>query len=304
MPAWVKLAGLALQISIVAQVFAIGLRTTWRDATYLFRAPRLLGNSILARNVAVPVVAILLIKIFSFHAAIAITLGVLAVTPVPPLLPRSQLRAGARSEYVLGLLVSQSILAIVLVPVTVELMDWALGAQAHFSVVQVAQALFKTILLPLAAGMLALRFLPKLKHLAPQLLMVGSVLLIAGALPLLLVAWKAFGTLSGDGSMLALALFVIAGTAVGHFLGGPLPEDRTVLAIATSSRHPGLALAIAKANFPEYTRLVAGAVVIYLIFRLLLAVPYMRWRRHAPLGSPRPQAPPVHFPPGLAGPRR
>ncbi len=291
MPAWVKLAALALQISIVAQVFALGLGTTWSDATYLFRTPRLLGKSILARNVAVPVIAVLLIVLFRFHVAIAITLGVLAVTPVPPLVPRSLLKAGARSEYVLGLLVSQSVLALVLVPVTVELMDLALGAQAHVSVVEVLQAVLKTILLPLAAGMLAFRFLPKLKDFAPHLLMAGTVLLIAGALPLLLIAWQAFGELSGNGAMLALALFIIAGTAVGHFLGGPLPEDRTVLAIATASRHPGLALAIAKANFPEYTKLVAGAVLIYLIFRLLLTLPYMHRRRHAPLGSPGSRAP-------------
>ena len=235
---WFKLAALVLQVSVIAQVFAIGLGTTWQDATYLFRCPRLLGNSILARNVAVPLIAILLIKAFSFHLAIAITLGVLAVTPVPPLLPRSQLKAGGRSEYVLGLLVSQSLLAIVLVPVTIELMDLALGAQAHFSVGQVALLVGKTILVPLGAGMLASRLQPRLNRLAPHLLMAGSVLLIAGALPLLLVAWKTLGTLSGNGAMLALALFIIAGTAAGHFLGGPVAEDRMVLAIATSSRHP------------------------------------------------------------------
>ena len=89
-----KLAVLVLKVSVFMQVVAIGLGTTWQDATYLFRRPRLLLNSILARNVAVPIVAILLIKTFSFQVAVAITLGVLAVTPVPPLLPRSQLQAG------------------------------------------------------------------------------------------------------------------------------------------------------------------------------------------------------------------
>ncbi len=291
MQEWIRAAALALQVSVIAQVFAIGLGTTWQDATYLFKCPRLLGNSILARNVAVPVIAILLIKAFSFHVAMAITIGVLAVTPVPPLLPRSQLKAGGRSEYVLGLLVSQSLLAIVLVPVTIELMDLALGTQAHFSVGQVAQLVGKTILVPLAAGMLACRLLPKVKHFAPHLLMAGTVLLIAGALPLLFVAWKTIGALSGNGAMLALALFIIAGTAAGHFLGGPAAEDRMVLAIATSSRHPGLALAIARANYPEQGTLVAGAVVIYLIFRLILAVPYLRWRRHATPGPASPQAP-------------
>jgi BASS family bile acid:Na+ symporter len=174
METWFKLAPLALQISILAQVFAVGLTTIWEDGTYLFRRPKLLLNSILARNVAAPIIAIVLIKAFSFHVAVAITLGVPAVTPVP-LLPKSELKAGARSKYVLGLLVSQGVLAIVLVPVTIELMDWALGAQAHFSV-----------------------------QLAPHLLTAGSVLLLAGALPLLLVAWKTFGVLNGNGAMLAL----------------------------------------------------------------------------------------------------
>jgi BASS family bile acid:Na+ symporter len=285
---WFKLAVLALKVSVLIQVFALGLETTWRDATYFFRSPRLLVNSVLARNVAVPVIAILLIKAFSFHVAVAITLGVLAVTPVPPLLPKSQLQAGCRSEYVLGLLVSQSLLAIVLVPITIEGMDWALDARAHFGVERVATLVLQAILIPLAAGMLASRFLPALKHIGSHLVTLGFLLLIAGALPLLVLGWRAFDTLRGDGAMLAIAIFVVAGMAVGHLLGGPRTEDRTALAIATSSRHPGLAIAIAQSNFPEQSRLVAGAIVIYLILRLVLSVPYLRRLRpvQTSLGSP------------------
>jgi bile acid:Na+ symporter, BASS family len=274
-----QIAGLALKISIIVQVFAIGLGTTWHDATYLFRQPRLLLNSILARNVAMPIIAILLIKTMSFKGPVAITLAVLAVTPVPPLLPKSQLKAGARLEYVLGLLVSQTVLAIIIVPVTVELMNWAFGAKAHFSAVEVAVLVVQAILVPLAAGMLAAYFMPKLQHIAQRLMAAGSVLLLAGALPLLIFAWKTFGKLSGNGTMLALAIFIIAGMAVGHFLGGPNPQDRTTLAIATSARHPAVALAIAKANSPEQSTLISGAVVIYLIFHTILSIPYMRMRK-------------------------
>ena len=276
---WIALAILALKISIPMQVFATGLGASWDGAVYLFRRPRLLANSVLARNVAVPLIAILLIKTFPFPAAIAITLGLLAVTPVPPLLPRSQIKAGARSGYVLGLLVSQSLLAIVFVPVTIELMDWALEARAQFSVVRVAALIAETILIPLAAGMLAVKFLPKLQRVAPTFLMVGTVLLVAGAAPLLFLGWKALTALAGNGSLLAVVIFVVAGMAAGHFLGGPRPADRTALAIATPARHPGLAVAIAQANYPEQSRLVAGAVVIYLILRVLLLVPYVRWKR-------------------------
>lgn len=265
------------------QVFAIGLGAAWNDAVYLFRRPRLLANSILARNVAVPAVAILLIKTFPFHVATGITLGILAVTPVPPLLPRSQIKAGANSSCVLGLLVSQSLLAIVLVPGTLELMNIALGARTHFSVVRVAALVGKTILIPLAAGMLASRLLPRLHRLAPQIVMVGTVLLIVGAIPLLLLGWQALGVLAGNGSILAIAIFVVAGLAAGHFLGGRRPADRFALAIATSARHPGLAVAIAQANYPQQSRLVAGAVVIYLILRVLLSLLYVHWQRRQSL---------------------
>ena len=279
MEEWFRIAGLVLKVSIVMQVFAVGLGTTWDDTTYLLRRPRLLVNSILARNVAVPIIAILLIKAFPFHIAIAITLGILAVTPVPPLLPKSRLKAGARSEYALGLLVSQAILAVVLVPVTLELMDWALGARAHFSAVRVGELVIETILIPLAAGMLTSRFLPRLQGFAPRLLTVGTVLLVAGAIPLLALGWKACSVLSGNGAMLAIVIFVVAGMAAGHLLGGPRGEDRTTLAIATAARHPAIALAIAEANYPEQSRLVSGALVIYLILRLILSLCYAYWRR-------------------------
>jgi BASS family bile acid:Na+ symporter len=279
MQEWFALGILALKISIPMQVFAIGLGATWDDAVYLFRRPGLLAKSILARNIAVPIIAVLLIKTFPFYAAIAITLGVLAVTPAPPLLPKSQLKGGPHSSYVLGLLVSQSLLAIVLVPVTLECMNWMLGSRAHFPLAHVAVLIAQTILIPLAAGMLASRFLPKLLRFAPTILVVGTVLLILGLIPLLFLGWKAFGALAGNGSMLAIAIFIGASIAAGHLLGGPQQRDRTALGIVTSARHPGIAVAIAEANYPDQSRLVAGAVVIYLLLRVLLLIPYANWQR-------------------------
>ena len=276
-----QIAGLVLKISIIIQVFAIGLGTTWHDATYLFRKPKLLLSSILARNVAMPIVAILLIKLMSLRGAVAIAIAVLAITPVPPLLPKSQLKAGDRSEYVLGLLVSQTLLAVVVVPVTVELMNLAFGGSARFSAMNVAILVIETVLIPLAVGMLVTYFGPNLEQFAHYLMTAGSVLLFAGAIPLLILAWKLFGHLAGNGTMLALAIFIIAGMIIGHLLGGPKSQDRATLAIATSARHPAIALAIAKANFPEQGTLVSGAVVIYLVFRIILAIPYMRMRKSA-----------------------
>lgn len=42
-----------------------------------------------------------------------------------------------------------------------------------------------------------------------------------------------------------LTLFTFAALATGHLLGGPEEDDRTLLAFAAVSRHPGIAIVVA-----------------------------------------------------------
>jgi BASS family bile acid:Na+ symporter len=83
-------------------------------------------------------------------------------------------------------------------------------------------------------------------------------------------------SLLGNGTAAALAGFVLVGLAIGHALGGPVPENRTSLAIATATRHPGVALLLARANFPE-EQLVVPAVLLYLLVNAVVAIPYLLW---------------------------
>jgi BASS family bile acid:Na+ symporter len=94
--------------------------------------------------------------------------------------------------------------------------------------------------------------------------------------------------LLGNGRVLSITAFVVIGLGVGHWLGGPDPEDRTVLALSTASRHPGIALAITTTNFPE-EKLATGAVLLYLLVSAIVVPPYLKcWgpRRGRPL-SPK-----------------
>jgi BASS family bile acid:Na+ symporter len=98
-----QLIRLALQTSILLLVFALGLRATIQDATYLLRQPSLLLKSLVAMNVIVPLVAAILAAVFPLHPAVKITLLLMAVSPVPPILPGKQLKLGGRTSYVYGL---------------------------------------------------------------------------------------------------------------------------------------------------------------------------------------------------------
>jgi BASS family bile acid:Na+ symporter len=93
--------------------------------------------------------------------------------------------------------------------------------------------------------------------------------------------------LLGNGTALAMAAVAGAGLLAGHLLGGPGLEDRAALAIASATRHPGLALLIGKTAFP--TQSLAPAVLLFLLVGLLAAIPYQIWirKREAAQGSSR-----------------
>jgi BASS family bile acid:Na+ symporter len=72
-------------------------------------------------------------------------------------------------------------------------------------------------------------------------------------------------------------------------IGGPPAGERSVLALATASRHPGVALGITQLVFPG-EKAVTAAVLLYLIVSVLVTAPYVAWRKkslsvEAPLGA-------------------
>jgi BASS family bile acid:Na+ symporter len=270
---------LALKTSIVFIVFGLALNASLDDALYLFRRPRELFRSLLSMNVIMPLFAAAIAAIFGLHPAVKIALLVLAVSPVPPILPKKEIKAGGGSSYAFGLLVAAALLAIVLVPISVELMGRAFARTMHIAPATVAQLVLITVLIPLAAGIAVRHFAPAFaERIAKPVSLAAVVLLVVSVLPILFTAWPAITSLIGNGTILAIAAFVVVGLAAGHLLGGPDPEDRTVLALSTASRHPGVAMAIVSANFPGQ-KLMLAAVLLYLIVNAVVSLPYLNWRK-------------------------
>ena len=254
-----------LKTSIFLTVFALGLQATFADATFLFRRPRLLIRGFLSMNVVMPLLALLLAMTFHLNPAVKIALVALSVSPVPPIFPKKILKAGGKEDYTIGLLVATVVLAIVAIPVTLEIFEKVTGVPLHMSALSVASKVFTTALAPLLAGILVRAVASSLAdRVTKPISTLAGVLLILGVLPVLFVSMRAILSLLGDGTLLSLAAFALIGYFVGYLFGGPDPEHRSVLSLATASRHPALAVAIAHANFPDQ-KLVGPLVVIYLI---------------------------------------
>jgi BASS family bile acid:Na+ symporter len=75
---------LMLKTSIILSVFAIGLKATFADATFLFRRPGHLLRALLSMNVLMPLAAMAFAAPFHLHPAVKITLLVISVSPTPP----------------------------------------------------------------------------------------------------------------------------------------------------------------------------------------------------------------------------
>ena len=269
---------LILQVSILMTVFSFGLRATPGDVLGVLRTPSLLARALVALFVIMPVAALVLTGAFALRPSVEIVLMAIAVSPIPPLLPGREQKAGGRASFGLGLMVIIGVLSIVILPAAVDLVGRYFMRPFAMSPGAIAGIVVKAALLPLAAGMLFRALLPIVAaRIAKPVELIATVLLVLGVLAVLADGLPAVVALIGNGSILALGAFVAVGLAAGHVLGGPNANDRLVLALSTATRHPVIALTVAKANFPDEPAL-GATILLYLLVALLIGVPYQVWQ--------------------------
>ncbi len=278
MPTLAQLISSVISISMFLLVFGLGLKTEARDLLHLLHRPGLLIRSILSMNVIMVLAVVALDLVFDMPRPIEIALVALAISPVPPILPGKQTKAGGSSSYAIALLVSASAVAVLLAPFTAGLVGHVFGLSVGMSAGKIASVVLVSIVVPLVLGIAVRIWMPRIgESIARPAAVIAPILLAIAVAPVLLKAWPAIWTLLGNGLVFALLAFTLIGLAVGHLLGGPDQGDRTVLALATGTRHPGVAMAIAGTQFPD-EKAVLAVVLCHLIFGALASVPYVRWR--------------------------
>jgi len=271
--------GIAITLSIFMTVLSVGMRATFNDAFYLFRNPALLLRALLGMNVIMPLFVGLMAWLFPLEPGVVVVLIALSASPVPPVLPGKAFKAGGRKSYTVGLLTALSLLSIVLVPITLEIFESVFARSVKFGASDVATTIFIGVIAPLTIGIFIRLGGPEFSERAATYIgRIATVVLILAVLPVLFASLPKIWQLIGNGSVIALAAFVIVGITVGHLLGGPDPDDRTVLAISVAGRHPGIAMAIAGVAATAVGTTNAPAVILlYLIVSAVVGGAYMKW---------------------------
>jgi len=273
-----ELVAIAIQLSMAIIIFCVGLNARFKDITGVLAKPGLLFRSLLAMNVIMPAVAVLIAIWFDLNLVVEAALIAMALSPIPPILPTKELKAGGDPSYILGVLVAAALLSIVFVPLVSQLVGEFFGRRLRVSAATVAGIVTTSILMPLLAGLWLKRMWPSVANrFARPLSIFGTLLLIAAFIPVLIAERRAFAALVGNFTFVAIVAFVLIGLAVGHLLGGPDPDDRTVLALSTATRHPAVAMAIVHGAHEKQR--VLAAVLLVLLVGSVVSVPYVKWRR-------------------------
>ncbi len=248
---WAAVAKLAFALSLAVLVFGSGLGARFSDVTALLRRPGLLARSLIAVLVLAPALAVALVLLLDVHREVAIAIVALSISPLPPLLPSRGAKAGGRAEFGLGLVLVLALSAVPVILAATAILEAVFGRDYVATPWAITRVLTVSVLAPLVAGMIVARLSPSTaKRLAGPIARVQRWLLPIAMVALLVSAAPQMWSLLGDGTLLAVAIFVVGALAVGHLLGGPDRRDAAVLAFATSCRHPATALALASANFP------------------------------------------------------
>ncbi|MEB3324896.1 MAG: hypothetical protein VKM17_06115 [Cyanobacteriota bacterium] len=266
-----------LLLGVVLLVMAIGIRTRLERPLLLLRRPALALRAMVAMYVALPAFVLLLVWLMPLREGVGAVLLGFAVSPVLPPWAKKGVAVGGQDDYVIGLQVLSSVVALLVVPLMILIGDKVFGVQTRLAPLAVEQVLLVTVAAPLALGLGLARLwpgtAPRLAALADR---VGGVVLLLGAGVLLLLRGRAILEVLGQGTLLITLAVVAFGLLMGHSLGGPDPGNRAALASATVSRHPAIALLVATGAFPDNDGTILGTVLLYLLASLLLPIPYER----------------------------
>lgn len=276
-----KFLGLCITISVALMVVSVAMsadREALRDA---FRNKGLLARALLSMFVVMPVVAMLIAMNLDLNRALLVALLLLALSPVPPVLPMKQIKAGGSASFVLGLLVVAALAAFIVVPAGVHLIGGLFGRDLDVPMAAFARPVLMSVLLPVVVGLVVAHAAPAFAaKAAGPASKIAFLLLVLSFLPVLWVARGGIAAQMNNYTIVAIVAFVAIGLLAGHLLGGPKPDDRTALALATATRHPGVAIGVLHAIEPA-SKDVVLVIVLYLLVSAVASLPYVKWRTRA-----------------------
>lgn len=265
-----------VKITIFSLMLAIGINFSFEKMLSLWRKPAILFRAILAVVVIVPLMVIILLKLFHLPPEVMTALAFLTASPGAPLSTKRSQMAGGKLPFSASLQLTLALLAVFVTPITLAIFRVLFDEISQtVTVLEVAKQVLEVQFLPITIGILLQKFGAKyasimakpLTSIANSLFFILVITACIAAVPIL---FKVSGL-----SLFFIAIMTIASLAIGHILGGIEGENRSSLAISCIARNVGLALFIAVIHNME--KEVISVLVAYVLIAGILGVIYSVW---------------------------
>lgn len=255
-------------LMLVSLTFGAGLQVNFDHLVATLKNVPLLLKALIANCVIVPVLGVLLVRLFALPEEIATGFLLMAIAPGVPFVLASVRKRGGSLGLAIALAAMLPLVSIVTVPLTARLvLPSTEAAQLPIGQFVVTLVLFQ--LLPLLIGVAVGTKLPSVVARLSRISQIVFLLTVVVVLVLLAPKFASgVAAVYGSHGMWAMLCIAILSMVTGWLLGGPLPENRRVLGIGTTLRNIGLAAVIATTNFRG--TMVIEAVFAYLLFQFLI----------------------------------
>lgn len=264
-------------VTVFTVMLSLGLLLEREQIISALRRRMVLAAVLFAVVIPVPVLAVVVVKLFGLRGAVAAGIVLMAISPGAPVALRRAIQAGGGSEFAPTLHLAIVMLAVVTVPVSVMVMSWIFSVRFAISPLDVARQVFFAQLLPLGIGaaLRAWRPVPAAR-LEPRLAAISNLMLLA-LIVLCLVALGPRLAAIGWAPVIAGIGLTLCALFAGTIFAGRDPSVRSTAAIAAAMRNPGLALLIATRNAapPDVTASVFG----YALGLAGVIFAFMAWRK-------------------------
>jgi bile acid:Na+ symporter, BASS family len=205
-------------LTLIAMMLAMGLNLTFEQVISIWRQPKLLIISLVSVLLVIPVVAVIIVKVFPLQEADTVAILLAAAVAGSGSAPKLAEKAGGNVVYAVSLMATLCILAIVTAPLTISLL---LKGQGSLSPIQVAQTVLFSQLLPLFVGLAIHTWWKSLRDvIVGPVNKLSNVLFPVMILLVLVNDFQSIVALLGSTGLLAIVILVVISLAVGHLLGG------------------------------------------------------------------------------------
>lgn len=270
---------IATIIYAVASMTSVGLSYTFQQIIQPLRNPRNVLTALFANFVAVPLLALLVVRLFNLPFSLGIGLVLVATAGGAPFVLQLTQLARGDVRLAAGLLVLLVVVSMAYMPLVVPLME----PEARVSALAIAQPLLLTMLLPLGLGLLVDRWNERVAaRLQPFLKKIALVALVALVLATFVLHLPAVAGVFGTGAIFGALAVVLGAFGIGYLLPGPDTRKRKVLGLGTAQRGIAAATVVATQTFTDPNVVVMVVVTMVVSLVVLFPLAWALGRRASP----------------------